>query len=509
MIFGKVYLVGAGPGHAGLITVRGAELLACADCVLYDSLANMALLAKTRPGAELISVGKRSGAHSLSQGQINELLISKAKQHKTVVRLKGGDPCIFGRGAEEARALADAGIYFEIVPGVTSAIAAAEYAGVMLTDRDYSSQVIFVTGHEAQGKETSGIDWDALARFKGSIAFYMGLGNLSLIVSEFLTRGTHAQTPVCIIENATLPRQRVLRGTLSDIVAASADAGIGSPAIIIVGKAAAGQPRLDWFARLPLKGLRIATTRDAQGNSQFGQKVAALGGIAIPFETIRFKSLIDSNEFIAALARLSKYDWLIFTSHRGVEAFFESVTGFGKDARALGRTKVACVGDETAAALARFGIRADFVPTVFTGIDLAKQLIAAFDVTGKRMLLLRSAIAEPDLADLLKAADAVVDDVACYTSQPAAGDAVAIKEAITAGQVDWITFTSGSAARSFFTVVDASLLHGGKTKVASIGPVTSAELRKYGITVAAEAKDSTVDGILVAIIEVEGRSHGC
>ncbi len=508
MSVGKVYLVGAGPGEPGLITVRGAELLEQADCVVYDSLANAALLERARAGAELISVGKRSGAHSYTQPQINELLIRKAGQHKVIVRLKGGDPCIFGRAAEEARALVWAQVEFEIVPGVTAAIAAAEYAGVMLTDRDHSSQVLFVTGHEAEGKETSGIDWDLLGRFNGSIAFYMGLGSLSDIAEKLVRSGMPEATPVCIVENATLPEQRVVRGSLSDISAKAADAGIGSPAIIVIGRAAEGDVKLDWFSRCPLKGMRILVTRDAHGNKLFSRKVASLGGMAVCLETIRFKRLTESGEFVAALAALSSYDWLVFTSERGVDAFFESVAAFGKDARVLGRVKVACVGSETAGSLARFGVRADFVPTAFTGIDLAKQLIETFDIAGKRMLLLRSAIAEPALADLLKAAGASVDDVACYTSQPAGADAAGVIASLKKDEIDWVTFTSGSAVRAFLGAVDAQLLSGGRAKVASIGPVTSAELLNRGVAVAAEAKESTIDGILAAIIEAKGQQHG-
>jgi uroporphyrinogen III methyltransferase / synthase len=505
MATGKVYLVGAGPGDAGLITVRGAELLAAADCVLYDSLANETLLASARADAELISVGKRSGAHSFTQDQINSLLVEKAREHRILVRLKGGDPCVFGRGGEEARTLADAGIDFEIVPGVTAAIAAAEYAGMMLTDRQYSSQLLFVTGHEAPGKTESGIDWELLARFRGSIAFYMGLAALRTICSEFLARDAERDLPVCVIESATLPGQRVVRGTISDISEKVTQANIGSPALIIVGKAAAGEPALDWFARRPLRGLRIVLTRDASGNSEFAAEVSALGGMAVPFESMRFRRLTGSDSFIAALATLSSYDWLVFTSARGVDAFFESIADFGKDARVLGGVRLACVGAETGGSLARFGLRPDFVPSVSTGLDLAKQLIAAMDITGNRFLLLRSALAEPGMADLLKAAGASVDDVACYTSEPAGTDGSELAESLKAGAIDWVTFTSGSAVRAFLAAVDPAQLRTGKARIASIGPVTSAELVRRGLTVAAEAKEHTTGGMLTAIIEAEGR----
>lgn len=501
---GKVYLVGAGPGDEGLITLRGVQLLGLADCVLYDSLANGSLLAHARSGAELICVGKRSGAHSYTQTDINSLLVEKARQYQHVVRLKGGDPCIFGRGGEEARFLADAGIDFELVPGVTSAIAAAEYAGIMLTDREYASQVLFVTGHEAPGKSASGIDWDILARFRGSIAFYMGLAGLGSIVSELSARGADPALPVCIIENATLPQQRVVRGTLADICDIAAKAAVASPALIIVGRAAKGDNRLDWFARRPLRGLRIVATRDEHANRDFAAAIVSHGGIPITFNSIRFKPLTDSDAYLAAIASLSSYAWLIFTSPRGVEAFTASVAAFGKDARVLGGVKVACVGKETARSLAAFGVKADFVSTVSTGADLAMQLIAAYDITARRILLLRSAIAEPAIADILKAAGAAVDDVPAYVTEPAGADATALCASLAAGKVDWVTFTSGSAVRSVLASVDMAMLR-DKVKLASIGPVTSAELRKHGLDVYAEATDASPEGILAAIAAVEAR----
>jgi uroporphyrinogen III methyltransferase / synthase len=505
MTAGKVYLVGAGPGDPGLITVRGVQLLEQADCVLYDSLANESLLEHARADAELVSVGKRSGAHSFTQDQINRLIVSKAREGRIVVRLKGGDPCMFGRGSEEAAALAQAGIEFEIVPGVTSAIAAAEYAAVMLTDRQYNSQVMFVTGHEAEGKLESGIDWDLLARFRGSIVFYMGLGSLASITAELLSHSAGGDLPVCVIENATLPQQRVVHGTLSDICRVVAEAAIGSPALVVVGRAARGEPSIDWFARRPLRGLRIVVTRDARANREFTAEIAALGGTAIAFESMRFRQLTDGDAFIAVLAELSSYDWLAFTSGRGVETFFDAVGGFHKDARVLGGIKVACVGTETAKALSARGVQADFVPEVSTGVALAKELMAAFDLSGKRILLLRSALAEPEMAELLTTFGAVVNDVACYTSEPAGSDATAVRRMIETGQVDWLTFTSGSAVRAFLAAVDTGLMAEGRCKVASIGPVTSAQIAGCGLKVDAEATEASTSGILRAIMQAEGR----
>ncbi|MHC4510322.1 MAG: uroporphyrinogen-III C-methyltransferase, partial [Planctomycetota bacterium] len=371
---GFVYLVGAGPGKADLITVRGAEVLGTADCVVYDKLANPSLLKFARKDIEIVRVPKRIGKGSCTQDEINRALVEKASAGKIVVRLKGGDPCIFGRASEELVALAEAGIRFEIVPGVTTGVAIASYAGVMLTDKDTSSQVAFITGQEAPGKKETGIDWDLLAQFNGTIVFYMGIGNLESIATGLIDKGTDAATPAAVIANVTFPTQRVVRAPLARIHQECKQQKIKPPAIVVIGAVAGGDMRFDWFTDRPLFGKTIVVTRDAAGNVDSVGRIIARGGNPVPFATLRIKPLTNSNEFLRTLARFGRYEWIIFTSGNGVTLFFEAMESLGKDARVFGPANVAAIGTGTANRLARFGVRADFVPDVFTGKELGKQL---------------------------------------------------------------------------------------------------------------------------------------
>jgi len=302
---GFVYLVGAGPGRADLITVRGAELLKTADCIIYDKLANPALLSYARPDADIIHVPKRIGTGSCTQDEINRLLVEKASSGKTVVRLKGGDPCIFGRGSEEARFLSKAGIDFEIVPGVTAAVAAAEYAGVMLTDREYSSQVAFITGHEAEGKKESSIDWNVLAKFGGSIVFYMGMGGLQFITSQLIKNGMNKDTPAAVIANATFPNQRITKAPLDLIDQKCKQENIAPPAIVVIGDTAASDTELNWFMKKPLFGRSIVATRDRRGNADFAAKIIHRAGNPVEFPTIKIEPLTNTTEFLQAFAKIT------------------------------------------------------------------------------------------------------------------------------------------------------------------------------------------------------------
>lgn len=500
---GKVYLVGAGPGDAGLITVRGAELLRMADCVMYDKLANPSLLRYARSGAELIETGKRSGQHSLKQYEINELLVRTAKEGKMIVRLKGGDPCIFGRGAEEAASLADAGIEFEFVPGITAAIGAAEYTGIMLTHREHSSSVAFITGHEAEDKQQSSINWLALARFEGTLVFYMGVSNFGRIVGELMKNGMRPDMPAAVVADATLPTQRMVTATITSIVQTCTDQDIQPPAILIVGRAAQPEERLNWFMHKPLFGQRLIVTRDADGNAELTEKLMRHGGTAMEFAVIEFKCLMDTPESQNAVKRIDDYDWAMFTSSNGVEVFFEAVDKLGKDARIFKKARVAAIGDITAKRLKDFGIKADFVPTVFTGRALGEQFVKSEPVKDKKVLLLRSAIATKELADILTNAGAIVDDVAIYTTATAKAkdDAAAITEAIRQGGVHWITFTSSSTVRGFFEQIDIDLVKKSNVRIASIGPVTSKELTAMGVPFALESPQHTTDGLVAALCD--------
>lgn len=500
---GFVYLVGAGPGRADLITVRGAEVLKIADCVIHDKLANPALLQYARRDAEIIHVPKRIGKGSCTQDQINRVLVSKALSGKTVVRLKGGDPCMFGRLAEELAVLIETGIGFEIVPGVTAAVAASSYTGILLTDREYSSQVTFITGREAPDKHQSNIDWHVLANFAGTIVFYMGMSTLELIARHLIENGKPADTPVAIIANATFPTQRVLRATLERVCEECTEQEIGPPALVVIGDAATSDARFDWFMKKPLFGKSIVMTRDISGNADFAAKIASRGGNPQTFPTLRIQALTNSNEFLRALAAFSQYDWIIFTSGNGVRIFFEALKSFGKDARVFGSAKVAAIGSRTAANLADFGIKADFVPEVFTGRELGKQLIRTANVRGKKMLLLRSQLASNELVELLTGDGAEVDNVAIYTAATEKSDPSRLVEAIHNGTVDWMTFASPSSVDGFFEQIDVDLVDASNVKVASIGPVTSEQLEQLGVTVHVTAKEHTFDGLLDAIEKSE------
>ncbi|MDI6448192.1 uroporphyrinogen-III C-methyltransferase [Anaerobaca lacustris] len=500
---GFVYLVGAGPGRADLITLRGAELIRVADCILCDKLANPALLELARPDAEIVHVPKRIGPGSVTQEQINQTLVAKALEGKTVVRLKGGDPCIFGRVTEEVVALNEAGVGFEIVPGVTAAIAASEYTGIMLTDRRYSSQVAFITGREADGKEDSNIDWEVLARFPGTLVFYMGIGVLGRIAERLMACGRAAETPAALVANATLPTQRVVRASLNEIVETCRAERIEPPALIIIGAAAEGDSELDWFMKQPLFGKTIVTTRDTAGNAEFAKKILDRGGNPVAFSTIAIQPLTDSNEFLRVLTHLGDYDWVIFTSPNGVRIFFEAMAALGKDARVFASKRLATLGVKTAATLAQYGIKADFVPTVFTGRELGRQLVAIANLNGKKVLSLRSELATNDLLEVLETGGAIVQDVPLYTAVPKTGDVEALRRQIEDGQIDWLTFASPSAARNFFDAIPPDAVNAGRAKVASIGPVTSEQLNKLGVRVDLTAVEYTTDGLLDAIEAVE------
>jgi uroporphyrinogen III methyltransferase/synthase len=500
---GFVYLVGAGPGRPDLITLRGAELIRIADCIICDKLANPALLEMARPDAEIVNVPKRIGAGSFTQDQINRILVAKALEGKVVVRLKGGDPCIFGRVTEEVVALNEVGVSFEIVPGITAAIAASEYTGIMLTDRRYSSQVAFITGREADGKQDTNIDWDVLARFPGTLVFYMGIGSLGLIAERLMANGRDVETPVALVANATLPSQRVVRAPLNRIVETCEREKIEPPALIIVGAAAAGESELDWFMKQPLFGKTIVTTRDQAGNAEFAGKILDRGGCPVEFSTIAIKPLTDGNEFLKAMSHLADYDWVIFTSPNGIRVFFDAMAALGKDARVFASNKLATLGVKTAAALAERGLRADFVPTVFTGRELGWQLVASTNLNGKKVLSLRSDLATNDLVDVLEKGGATVHDVGLYTAVPRTGDADALRKQIEDGGIDWLTFASPSAVRNFFDAIAPETVNGSRTRVASIGPVTSEQLKKLGVRIDLTAAEYTTDGLLDAIEAAE------
>ncbi|MHC4187288.1 MAG: uroporphyrinogen-III C-methyltransferase [Planctomycetota bacterium] len=496
---GKVYLVGAGPGDPGLITVRAVEVLSMADSIMCDKLVNPILLKYAHPDAELINTPKRIGPGSCNQQQINDLIVQRALQGETVVRLKGGDPCIFGRGSEEASVLVEAGIDFEIVPGITASIAGAEYSGIMLTDRRYASQVVLVTGHEAEGKKESDIDWQWFAKFNGTIVLYMAVGNLHLITAELIKGGLSPDTPAAAIRSATLTIQQTVKTTLGKLVDTRDSGQIVPPSIIIIGAGAAGDPNLEWFTSKPLFGQNVVITRDDRGNDSLAEEIIRRGGNPILYPTIKIKSLTDSNDFLNALSEMKNFDWVIFTSVNGVDIFFQALKTLEKDARVFASAKLAAIGPRTAQKLAEYSIKADFVPTKFTSRELAIQLIDNANLKDKKILLLRSRQASDELPGLLKNAGAKITETHLYTIDPVKNDPTQLSEQIVSSQIQWITFASPSSAKNFFDQITPDTINPSTAKIASIGPITTKQLNELKVKVDLEPDEQTFDALLNAI----------
>ncbi len=480
-----VALVGAGPGDPGLLTRRGAELLAAADVVIYDRLGTDALLDLAPATARRISVGKAPGSAEANQDQINALLVEHGRAGHAVVRLKGGDPFVFGRGGEEAEALAAAGIPFEIVPGVTSAIAAPAYAGIPVTHRGLSTHVTIVTGHEDPTKGHTDVDWARLAAAGGTLVILMGAATLPAIAAQLLAAGLPAVTPVAAVHAGTRPEQRTTRATLGTVT----DLAVAAPAAVVVGAVAALD--LAWFEQRPLFGRTIVVTRAREQASELRAHLTQLGGRVVELPTIRIEPLP------VALPPLDDVDWLVLTSANGVSALFErGITSAGRDARALAGVRIAAIGPGTAAALARYGVRADLVPDRY----VAEALLAAFPPptgTGGRVLLARAEQARDLLPDGLRKLGYDVDVLPLYRTRAAEPDP-AILDQVRRGQVDAITFTSSSTVRNFVELVGTL---DPQPPVVSIGPITSATARELGLRVDAEAVTHTIDGLLTVLLD--------
>jgi uroporphyrinogen III methyltransferase/synthase len=482
-----VYLVGAGPGDPGLLTVRGAELLGRADVVVYDRLASPALLALARSDAELITAGKAPGLVDLTQEQINEVLVERGRVAGCVVRLKGGDPFVFGRGGEEAEALAAAGIPFEVVPGITSAIGAATYAGIPVTHRGVSTHFTVVTGHEDPAKARTDVDWEALARAGGTLVILMGAGRIGDIARRLIEGGRAPDTPVAAVRNGTRPDQRTVRATLATV----ADAGVQAPSAIVVGEVAALD--LSWFEARPLFGRSIVVTRAREQASELRTKLEELGAEVLELPAIE----ITPVDF--TVPDLAEYEWIVFTSANGVRAFFErGVDVAGRDTRAFAGVRVAAIGPGTARALVARGIRADLVPERF----VAESLLAAFpppDAPRARVLLARAAQARDVLPDGLGERGYTIDVLAVYRTQPATPDPAAIAR-VLAGEVDAVTFTSSSTVDNFCAALGRA--PDPQPLVVSIGPVTSATAVGHCLRVDAEATEHTIDGLVATLLGI-------
>lgn len=496
---GGVALVGAGPGDPGLITARGLDRLRAAQVVVYDALANPALLDQAPPHAERVDVGKRAGRHKLTQDQINDLLLDRVRRGRRVVRLKGGDPYLFGRGAEEAAFLGRHGVPCEVVPGVTSGIAAPAMAGIPVTHRGLASTVTFVTGHEDPTKPDTAIDYAALAGLiaaGGTACFYMGARRLAAITDRLTACGLARSTPAAVVQWGTLPQQRTVRGTLTTIAAEVQRTGLGSPAIIVVGAVAGlDEPGLDFFTERPLFGQTVLVTRTRRQASVLREKLEELGAAVIEAPTIELAPPADWDAVDSALRGRERYTVLALTSVNAVNVLADRLDALGLDARALARITMAVVGRSTARALHhRLAIRADLVPPRADGESLAEAAIERFGVPG-RLLLLRADIGRAALPQRLRAAGWGVDEVTAYETRLATSLADEALAALRQGRIDWATFTSAATARNLVTLLgdERDLLRG--VGLASIGPVTSAALRDLGLDVAAQASAACVDAL--------------
>ena len=501
---GTVYLIGGGPGDPGLITVRGQARLRDADVVLYDRLIGDELLESARPGAELIYVGKSAQKHKLSQDEINDLLVEKARAGLNVARLKGGDPFVFGRGGEEAQALAAAGVPFEIIPGISSPIAAPAYAGIPITHRRVASNFAVVTGHRRRGgkgaDEGLGLDWDALTRMDTLIVL-MGVGNLPIIAEELLDAGRDPETPAALVRWGTTPRQRTVTATLATIAQRANERGLRPPAVLVVGDVVHLRRRLRWFDSRPLFGLRVLVTRPADKAGQTAAELKELGAEPIRFATIEIRPPDDWAPVDASVQRLSSghYDWVIFTSTNGVRFVWQRLQKAGRDGRAFAGARLGAIGPVTAEELAKHGLRADLVPDRYVAEAILEEI---GPVSGQRVLLPRADIARPALAVGLKGAGAQVDEIAAYRTIPAGSDrGQRIREMIASGQMDILTFTSSSTVRNFSAALAPLPPIHERTVVACIGPVTAETARDSGLPVHITAEEHTLEGLLEALVD--------
>ena len=497
---GKVYLIGAGPGDPGLLTIKAKECIESADVVVYDYLASPYLLEYARTDAEIIYVGKKGGDHTLTQDKINLLLVDKAREGKNVARLKGGDPFVFGRGGEEAQELLEYGIAYEVVPGVTSAISAPAYAGIPVTHRDHTSFVSFITGHERPDKEESRMQWDVFARSDATLVFLMGVKNLPNIVKNLVENGKPADTPVALVRWGTTTRQQTVTGTLETIVDVVNRAGLKSPAIIVVGHVVSLRDELAWFDKKPLFGRRIVITRARAQASGLVAELNRLGAQCIEIPTIRITPAEDTAPLRAAIERIEQYQWLVLTSVNGVKYFFDTLFGMGKDVRALGHLKFACIGPVTKARLADYGIVSDILPETYR----AESVIEAFadvDIQGKHVLLPRARKARTILPEELTRMGAVVDEVTSYETRLADDGKETLVDLLNDGAVDAVTFTSSSTVTNFMSLLegqDSDALLDGVT-LASIGPITSDTLKSSGFQPTIEADPYTIRALIDAL----------
>ncbi len=499
---GKVYLIGAGPGDPGLITVKGLECVKKADVIIYDYLANERLLDQRRPDAELIYVGKQGSRHTLPQDQINILIVNKAKEGRIVARLKGGDPFIFGRGGEEAEELVDNGIPFEVVPGVTAATSVPTYAGIPLTHREHTASVAFVTGHEDPTKPESKVHWEKIATGIGTLVFFMGMKNLQNIVNNLVSHGRDPETPVALIQWGTRADQRVVEGTLRNIVLRVQDAKLGPPAIIVVGEVVKLRQKLNWYEAKPLFGKRIVVTRSREQASVFSERLIDLGATTVEFPTIDVVPPASWEELDAAVRAIESYDWVIFTSANAVRFFMERLRALGTDLRMLKGISICAVGPKTAEELEGHGIRPDLIPAEFKAEGVLSA-IGGEAVKGKKFLIPRAKVAREIIPDRLREMGASVTVATAYENIKPAADVERARKLFEEKKVSAVTFTSSSTVNNFVEMLGQkeykTLLDG--VVIACIGPVTAKTAEAYGMKIDIMPKDYTIPALVDAMVE--------
>lgn len=499
---GIVYLVGAGPGDPGLITVKGLECIQKGDVIIYDFLVNIALIGKVKKGADVIYVGKQGGAHTLEQDEINKLIVKKAQEGKVIVRLKGGDPYVFGRGGEEALFLLENNIAFEVVPGITAAIATPAYAGIPVTFRRYTSTFGLITGHEDPTKPDSDIAWDKISTGVGTLTFYMGVKNLPYIVKQLITHGRPADTPVAVIRWGTRANQETVVGTLSTIVENAK--AIKAPAITIVGEVVKLRDKLNWFEKKKLFGKTIVVTRSRDQASEFSEQLSHLGAEVIEFPTIEIAEPDDYAPIDDAIGNLADVDWLIFTSVNGVDAFFNRIFLLNRDIRDLKGVKIAAIGPATARRVTDLHLTVDSQPPKYVAESIVDEFNKMDAISGNKFLIPRADIARSFLPDQLRAQGANVNDLVVYKTVIAEPRDLRIADKLRNGEIDVVTFTSSSTVRNFVKIVgheNVTGLNGSNVIFASIGPITTKTAEELGINITVEAEEYTIPGLVDALLK--------
>jgi len=498
---GKVYLVGAGPGDAELLTLKAEEAIKKAEVIVYDALVNPEILLLAKENVEKIYVGKSAGRHILKQCQINQLLLNKAKEGKIVVRLKGGDPFIFGRGGEEAEFLVKNDIEFEVIPGISSCLAVPTYAGIPLTHRNYASTLTIITGHEDIEKATSSIRWPEIARIGGTIVILMGVANLPWIVKELMKNGLNPKTPIAVIQQGTLNTQKTIVGTLEDIRDKTKE--ITPPAISVIGEVVNLRNSLNWFEKKPLFGKKILVTRAREQTSQLSKLLQQYGAVVIEFPMIKITPPVDFKKLDKVISQIEMYDWIVFTSTNGGRYFFARLRERGKDIRELKGLKIAAIGSETKKMLENLELNVDYQPEKeFTQEGLIEGF-KRWEMKGKRVIIPRSEQARNVLIEGLKELGAIVDEVTTYRTIREEIDVTHLKELLAQGKIDILTFTSSSTVTNFCQIFNekemARLFN--KVRIASIGPITTKKAQSLGLKIDITAKEYTIRGLVEAILK--------